>query len=623
MKKTFNIFSFDIIRGFLTGILGAAIGMGLTILIRKAIGMPLWDAGVVSTIGVVTGVISYLIGLGVFRYWFRWAIGADPKEDIKPANKTWTRYFNVDTNHKIIGIQYLVTALIFLPFAVILQLIGRLDLSKLIPAISPNAYESIISDHGLTMLFIVVLPAFSGLMNYLVPLLIGARDMAFPRLNAFSYWLVPPAGILVALGLSFGGFNTGWTVYPPLSVSFQNMGMNFVLLGIYLSGLSSILSSVNILTTIFKMRAPGMTAFRMPVFIWSALATVGLSLVFTQFIAMAFVMLLLQRLLGMGFFNPGLGGQVLLYQYLFWFYSHPAVYVFVLLGLGTISDIIPVFARKPLFGYKGVAVSSIGIAAGGTLVFAHHMFAAGIPGFLRIPFMVTTLLVAVPTGVKVFAWVATMWMGKLRMTVPLLFVLSAIIIFTIGGLTGIPLGIVPTDLYLHDTYFVVGHFHATLFGGFLFPVMAAIYYWFPKATGRMLSEKLGKIQWLVITVGTACLILPMFGLGLEGMRRRVADYSLVSGFQSLHITTAVGGFLIFAALVMLGYNIVNSLKRGQVASANPWGSLTIPWLVSSPPPEENFAQIPEVVGNPYGYGIKGHIHARLKPEQDGEGTEIG
>jgi len=313
----------------------------------------------------------------------------------------------------------------------------------------------------------------------------------------------------------------------------------------------------------------------------------------------------------------------LLYQYLFWFYSHPAVYVFVLLGLGTISDIIPVFARKPLFGYKGVAVSSIGIAAGGTLVFAHHMFAAGIPGFLRIPFMVTTLLVAVPTGVKVFAWVATMWMGKLRMTVPLLFVLSAIIIFTIGGLTGIPLGIVPTDLYLHDTYFVVGHFHATLFGGFLFPVMAAIYYWFPKATGRMLSEKLGKIQWLVITVGTACLILPMFGLGLEGMRRRVADYSLVSGFQSLHITTAVGGFLIFAALVMLGYNIVNSLKRGQVASANPWGSLTIPWLVSSPPPEENFAQIPEVVGNPYGYGIKGHIHARLKPEQDGEGTEIG
>ena len=363
------------------------------------------------------------------------------------------------------------------------------------------------------MFFIVVIPAFTGLMNYLIPLLIGARDMAFPRLNALTYWLVPPAGLLVAFSLLAGGFDTGWTVYPPLSASFENIGMDLILLGIYLGGLSTILGAVNILTTIFRMRAPGMNFFRMPVFIWASLGTTAMTLVFTQFIAMAFLMVLLERLMGMGFFNPQMGGQVLLYQYLFWFYSHPAVYVFVLLGLGIISDIIPVFARKPLFGYRGVAIATLGIAAGGTIVFGHHMFAAGMPAVLRIPFMITTLLVAVPTGVKVFAWVTTLWMGKIRLATPLLFIVSSIVIFLIGGLTGIPLGIVPVDLYLHDTYWVVGHFHAMVFGGFLLPVMGAIYYWFPKASGRMLGEGLGKIQWLLMTLGAFLLVRAHAGTG--------------------------------------------------------------------------------------------------------------
>jgi cytochrome c oxidase subunit 1 len=374
------------------------------------------------------------------------------------------------------------------------------------------------------------------------------------------------------------------------------------------------LGAVNFLTTIFKMRAPGMGLFRMPIFVWSALATTALTLTFTQFIGMSFLMVLFQRLLGMGFFNPQMGGQVLLYQYLFWFYSHPAVYVFVLLGLGIISDIIPVFARKPLFGYKAVAISSIGIAAGGTIVFAHHMFAAGIPAFLKIPFMVTTLLVAVPTGVKIFAWVSTMWLGKLRITTAFLFVLSAIVTFLIGGLTGVPLGIVPVDLYLHDTYYVVGHFHATLFGGFLLPLMAAIYFWFPKVSGRMLSEKLGKIQWLLMTVGTTLLILPMLGLGIEGMRRRVFDYSLTLGFRPLHIATAVGGFLIFIGLVILAYNMISSARRGALAGRNPWNSLTLVWQVSSPPPEENFETIPQVVGYPYGYGQEGAVDAIMSAD---------
>lgn len=322
-----TILSLGIVKGLLAGLGGTGAGMGITMLIRLAAGLPAWDPGPVFVVGIVVGVVTYLVALGVFNFWFRWAGKGQQDEESAPFRRGWTRYFNVDTNHKVIGIQYLVTALVFLPFAVALQLVGRLDLSKLIPALSPNAYESIISVHGLTMFFIVVIPAFTGLMNYLIPLHIGARDMAFPRLNALSYWLLLPAGILVALSLLGGGFDTGWTVYPPLSANFENVTMDFILLGIYLGGLSSILSGVNIITTVFKLRAPGMKFFRMPVFVWSSLATTAMTLTFTQFIAMSFVMVLLERNMGMGFFNPQMGGQVLQYQYMFWFYSHPAVYV--------------------------------------------------------------------------------------------------------------------------------------------------------------------------------------------------------------------------------------------------------------------------------------------------------
>jgi cytochrome c oxidase subunit I len=615
-----HFFSSDSYKGILGGLAGVAAGMGVTILVRLALGLAGWKAEPVLVIGILVGIIFYLIFLGVFKYWYRWAIGAPQKDESNRHPKGWSRYFNVDTNHKVIGIQYFVISLVFLPFAVILQLIGRLDVSKLIPGLSPNTYESIISTHGLVMFFIVVIPAFTGLMNYLIPLLIGSRDMAFPRLNAFSFWLVPPAGLLVALSLAVGGVDTGWTVYPPLAASYQNLGMDFILLGIYFSGLSSILGAVNILATIFKLRAPGMAFFRMPIFIWASLGTTAMTLVFTQFIAMAFLMVLLERVMGMGFFNPQLGGQVLLYQYMFWFYSHPAVYVFVLLGLGMISDIIPVFVRKPLFGYKTVALSTMGIACVGIFVFGHHMFAAGMPGNLRIPFMVTTLLVAVPTGVKVFAWISTVWMGKIRLATPFLYMVSSIVIFLIGGLTGIPLGIVPVDLYLHDTYWVLGHFHALLFGGFLLPVMAAIYYWFPKFSGKMLSETLGKRQWILMTLGSVLLFGSMLVMGLEGMRRRVTEYASGLGLQPLHIVSAVGGFLVFAGLVMLGYNLWISYKRGEVAGNNPWNGRTLEWMVSSPPPENNFEEIPEVLDRPHLHGVEGSVHARLGKEERGENT---
>ena len=619
MKK---LLSTDAARGFLWGIVGIAAGIAFAMIERHFRGLPAWNPDAVLTIGILIGVLFYMIALGVFNYWARWASGGTPPTQEKPRARGWVRYFNVDTNHKVIGVQYFVTGLVFLPFAVLMQVIARAHMiDPGLGMLSGRAYESVISTHGVAMLFIAVLPIFSGMMNYFVPLQIGTRDMVFPRLNAFSFWLTPAAGLLVVFNLAAGGFDTGWTVYPPLSASFENPGMNLILIGVYLSGLSSILTAVNVITTTIKRRAPGMHYFRMSVFMWTSLATATLTLVFTQFIAMAFLMVLLERVLGMAFFVPAKGGQVLLYQFLFWFYSHPAVYVFVLIGLGMISDIIPVFARKPLFGYKGVAISAFGIAWGGILVFAHHMFASGMPGWLRIPFMVTTLLIAVPTGVKVFAWTATTWMGKLRLQTPLLFILAGVVLFLIGGLTGVPLGIVPVDLYLHDTYWVLGHFHAMFFGGFFLPAMAAIYYWFPKVTGRRLSERLGKIQWALMTPGFFLIALPMLMLGLEGMRRRISAYQYTLHFQQLHLAIGIGAFLVFAGLIILGRNMVASFKRGQVAGDNPWDARTLEWMISSPPPEHDFDRIPKVLDRPHMYGVSGSVHARLGVEKELESAK--
>ncbi|MDP2951740.1 MAG: cbb3-type cytochrome c oxidase subunit I, partial [Chloroflexota bacterium] len=395
------------------------------------------------------------------------------------------------------------------------QLVARLETAQPgVQFLTPNTYNSLISLHGIMMLGAVLL-GIAGMMNYLIPLMIGARDMAFPRLNALSYWIVPPGILLFLFSLPAGGFDTGWTAYPPLSLQ-APLGMQMMLLAFYLVGWSSILGGVNFLTTIFKMRAPGMSMFRMPIFVWATLATAILQLLFTQFVGIAFSMLLLERLMGLSFFNPYQGGNPILFQHLFWFYSHPAVYIFILPGLGVISEVLPVFSRKPLFGYRLVALSSLGIAAGGAIVWGHHMFVAGLEPTLMIPMMVTTLLVAVPTGIKIFSWLATMWQGKIRLDTPMLFVVSAIAIFLVGGLTGVPLALVPADMHLTDTYWIVSHFHHTLFGGFVFPTMAAVYFWFPKVTGRLLSERLGKVHWALMTVGFFTTYEVMFWLGLMG-----------------------------------------------------------------------------------------------------------
>jgi cytochrome c oxidase subunit 1 len=361
-----------------------------------------------------------------------------------------------------------------------------------------------------------------------------------------------------------------------------------------------------------------MSLFRMPIFVWAVLATSIIALTATQLIALSFIMVMMQRLMGMGFFDPAQGGNPILFQHLFWFYSHPAVYIFVLPGLGIISELLPVYSRKPLFGYKWVALSSMAIALAGFLVWAHHMFTSGMEDYLRVPFMFTTLLVAVPTGVKFFSWVATIWGGKLTFPTPMLFVLGALSVFLIGGLTGPPNGVVSTDLFVHDTYWIVGHFHATMFGGFIFPFMAALYYWFPKVTGRMYSERLGKLHFWLMLPAFWVQSLGQIRVGLMGMRRRIVDYDPALGIDLGQMAVTIAGFVIGLAVLVMIVNLVYSALRGKVAERNPWRSRSPEWQIPSPVPEVAYPQPMRVVGDPYDYGLPDQTYVVLETAAAGE-----
>ena len=613
-----TLLSLGLVRGLAGQVLGMALGIGLVSLIRLLMGLPVddWEAGVV--VGAIFSVIGFMAAAGTLTDWFKMALGKSvpihhgPPKD-RPA---WTRYFSVDYSHKVIGIQYTVTALIVMLVAGSLAMAFRVELAEaqlqLFTGSSIHIFNTFIGMHGFIMIVSILL-GIAGLGNYLVPLMLGASDMAFPRLNAFAYWLNVPAAILMMASLFIGGWDTGWTAYPPLSVR-APLGMQFYLLGVFFAGLSSVLGSLNLIVTILQMRPKGMTLFRMPIFCWGILATSFIALTATQLIGLSFLMVSMERVLGMGFFEPAGGGQPILFQHLFWFYSHPAVYVFVLPGLGVISELLPVFARKPLFGYKWIALSSMAIAFFGMLVWAHHMFTSGMAEYLRVPFMYSTLLVAVPTGVKFFSWVATIWRGKLSFETPMLFTLGAISIFLIGGLSGPPNGVVVTDLYLHDTYWIVGHFHATMFGGFIFPFFAGLYYWFPKVTGRMYNEKLGKLHFWLILPAFWVQSLGQMWTGLRGMRRRIADYDVALGIETGHLLVTIAGFVIGLSVLIMIYNLIRSWRRGEVAAANPWRSRSPEWqLVGSPVPEISYENPIEVVGNPYDYGLPGSVYAKTAP----------
>jgi cytochrome c oxidase subunit 1 len=608
-----KIYSVGLIRGILWQILGTAVGVGILTGIRFLAGLPAWKPESAAVLGALMGAIFFVYGVGALEGWVKVAKGEEAPE---PDESNWgkLRYFGVSLDHKVIGIQYLFLAVILMVVGGTFALLFRSELANTgMQFLTLMEYNTLMSLHGMVMI-IGILVGVGGIMNYLVPMMIGARDMAFPRLNAFAFWLAVPASIILVSSMALGGFDTGWTGYPPLSVR-APIGIQMFFLGVSLAGMGTILSSLNILTTVIRMRAKGMTAFRLPIFIWGALATSLISLTATQLIGLSFQMVMFERLFGMGFFDPAKGGNPILFQHLFWFYSHPAVYVFVLPGLGLISELLPVFVRKPLYGYKAVAISSFGIALIGFLVWGHHMFASGMAEYLRVPFMYSTLLVAVPTGVKFFAWLGTLWRGKISFQVPMLFILAGIVVFLLGGLTGPPNATVATDLQLTDTYFIVGHFHDTMFGGYVFPFFAALYFWFPKMTGKRLNETLGKIHFWLMAPSFIVLSLLMMRIGLLGMRRRIADYDPTLNLTIDNRVMTVAAFLIAISILIFIINVFRTLRNGEEATGNVWNSRSPEWQVPSPMPIHNFEKPFEVVGEPYDYGKPDSTYIKFIEEE--------
>jgi cytochrome c oxidase subunit I len=591
----------------------AAIGFGLVVGLRALAGWdPVLEWPAIVTVSFLTAApIGFLAGLGAFDYWVKWAIGSptEPEDHSGHGARSWRDYFRVNTDHKVIGIQYVTTTIFFFLAGGLLAMLVRAELAQ--PGMQffdPQAYNGLFSVHASLMIFLFVIPAFAGLANYVLPIMIGAPDMAFPRLNALSYWLLPIAGLMMlsSFFVPGGGFAAGWTNYAPLSVD-QPLGNVFFSMAVQWAGASSIMTALNFLVTIITMRAPGMTFWRMPLLVWANFTTSLLVVLATPFIAGSQFFVMFDRVMHTDFFNPEGGGYVLGYQHIFWFYSHPAVYIMMLPGFGIASEVISVMSRKPIFGYRLMALALVGILVLGFSVWAHHMFVSGMADWLRVPMMITTLLIAVPTGIKVFSWLATTWEGRIHFTTPMMFALGFVSMFVIGGLSGIFLGAVPVDIHTSDTYFIVAHIHYVLLGGSLFTIFAGIYYWFPKMTGRMYDERLGKLHFWMTFIGFNATFFPMHIIGVQGMPRRVADY--LDKFADWNLVISLFSFGLGASFIIFVYNMVVSWSRGRVAPANPWRGLTLEWQVSSPPPIFNFDEIPQVVGNPYEYGVPGARHA--------------
>ncbi|MCL2937971.1 MAG: cytochrome c oxidase subunit I [Trichodesmium sp. MAG_R02] len=526
-------------------------------------------------------------------------------EQEKPPN--WRRYFSFSTDHKVIGIQYLVTSFIFFLVGGILAMVMRGELmTPESDLVDRTIYNGMFTMHGTVMLFLWTFPSLVGLANYLVPIMIGARDMAFPRLNAAAFWMVPVVGILMMASFFAPGgpAQAGWWSYPPVSI--QNptgsiiTGQVIWILAVAISGVSSIMGAVNFVTTIVRMRSPGMTFFRMPAFVWTVFAAQIIQLFGLPALTAGAVMLLFDITVGTGFFNPANGGNPVLFQHFFWFYSHPAVYVIILPIFGIFSEIFPVYSRKPLFGYKVVVISSMIIAGVSGLVWVHHMYASGTPPWMRMVFMLSTMCVSVPTGIKVFAWVATIWGGKIRLNTPMLFALGGLVMFVFAGITGIMLSSVPVDIHVNNTYFVVGHFHYVLYGTVTMGMYAAIYHWFPKMTGKMYYEGLGQLHFWLSFIGTNLNFLPMHPLGLQGMLRRVSSYA--PEYEFWNVLASLGAFLLGMSTLPFILNMVSSWIKGKQAPANPWRAIGLEWMISSPPDVENFEELPIIISDPYGYG---------------------
>jgi cytochrome c oxidase subunit 1 len=510
-----------------------------------------------------------------------------------PAWLSWV----TTTDHKRIGMLYIGTAIAFMFLGGIEALLMRTQLAE--PGntlLTPERYNMILTMHGSTMVFLVVMPVWAGFANYIVPLQIGARDMAFPKLNAFTYWMFLAGGIVFYSSVFFHPPEAGWTSYTPLSSGpyIPGNGTDAWIFLIHLTGVSSILGSLNVMVTIANMRAPGMGWGRLPLFCWSLIAQAIMILLTLPVIAAGVTILLTDRHFGTCFYDPRCGGSALLWQHVFWFFGHPEVYIMILPAFGLISEVLPVFARKPIFGYKAIAASSVAIAFLSMLVWAHHMFAVPLPMLALIFFMLSSMAIAVPTGVKIINWVATLFRGSIALQTPLWFAAGFLLLFTLGGITGVMLAIFPIDRQVTDTYFVVAHFHFVLVAGSVSAVMAALYYWFPKMTGRMLSEPLGKASCVLQIVGFIVTFLIQHSLGLSGMPRRIYTYGADTGWGWENLVSTIGSYILGIGVLLTVINVYLSLRRGRRAGGDPWKGNTLEWLTPSPPPAHNFDVIPRV-----------------------------
>jgi len=501
-------------------------------------------------------------------------------------------------DHKKIGIMYLYTTFFFFLVGGIMALLMRTQLAVgNNDFLSAKLYNQIMTLHGTPMIFLWIIPVFSGFGNYFVPLMIGARDMAFPRINALSFWLIPLGGLTMYSGLltQTGAAAAGWTGYVPLTERAYavGVGQDLWILGLHILGIASIMGAINFLVTIHNMRAPGMTWFRLPLFVWSVEVTAALTLLASPFLAGVLAMVLMDRQLGTHFFQHG--SDPLLYQFIFWFYSHPAVYIMILPAFGIVSEVIPVFSRKPIFGYRAMAFSMAAIGVLGFMVFAHHMFTTGMPLALQEFFMATTAMIGVPSGVKVLNWLATLWGGSIKYTTAMLFSVGFVLMFLMGGVDGVFMASLAVDYQVHATYWVVSHIHYVLFGGSVFGVFSAFYYWFPKITGRYLNETLGKLQFWIQLVGFNVTFMPMHFLGLEGMPRRIAIWqSNRTDWATWNLVATIGAFMIAAAILIFMINFAISIRAGRRAPTDPWEGNTLEWATSSPPPAHNFDTVPPV-----------------------------